>query len=64
MYRKGTTLIWQFEQPEETKPVDQLNADKLDSGPPIKKQIKSEILVLNIDIIGEQFWREHSYILS
>ena len=65
LYRKGTTLIWQpmATQPKEaevTQPVEQLSTASRET----KKQIKPEILVLNVDIIGEQFWNEHSYILS
>ena len=67
LYRKGTTLIWQSAQttPVDTiKPVDHLNTVEPGGGPVIKKHIKPEILVLNVDIIGEQFWNEHSHILS
>jgi len=62
LYRKGTTLIWQSEQPKE-EAADQPNANEAGSVPVTKKQTKPEILVLNVDIIGEQFWKEHSYIL-
>ena len=47
-----------------TRPVDQCNAAQPDSRPAVKKQIKPEILALNVDIIGEQFWKEHLHILS
>lgn len=67
LYRKGTTLIWQPTQPKEveaTQPVEQLSTAKPSGSQETRKQVKPEILVLNIDIIGEQFWNEHSYILS
>ena len=63
LYRKGTTLVWQSAQGKEaevTQPVSQPD----DSMPATKKQLKPEILVLNVDIIGENFWKEHSFILS
>lgn len=75
LYRKGTTLIWQSPQHKETaatqhketaatQPVNQVNTTESGSRPAMKKQIKQEILVLNVDIIGEQFWKEHPHILS
>ena len=67
LYRKGTTLIWQSARPkeaEETQPADPHNTTQTDSRPAVKKQIKPEVVVLNVDIIGEQFWKEHSHILS
>lgn len=67
LYRKGTTLIWQPTQPKEaeaTQPVEQLSTAKPGDSRETRKQVKPEILLLNVDIIGEQFWNEHSYILN
>ena len=67
LYRKGTTLIWQSTQPKDTTEGTQLidNTEREPgSGPITNKQLKPEILVLNVDIIGEQFWKEHPHILT
>ena len=64
LYRKGTTLIWQPTQAEVTQPVEQLSTAKSGGSRETKKQLKPEVLVLNVDIIGEQFWNEYSYILN
>ena len=64
LYRKGTTVIWQPTQAETTQLVEQLDAVEPGGSRETKKQIKPEIFALNVDIIGEQFWNEHSYILS
>ena len=58
------TAATQHKETAVTQPVNQVNTAESGGRPAMKKQIKQEILVLNVDIIGEQFWKEHPHILS
>lgn len=58
------TAATQHKEIAATQPVNQVNTAESGGRPAMKKQIKQEILVLNVDIIGEQFWKEHPHILS
>ena len=72
LYRKGTVIVRSLESPSDQSSKLSSEADAPDgstvpaveeSGRPVQRPV-GVVKVLNCDIIGDDFWNEHSSVLS